>query len=292
MNKRTAGKYVSMATFLLPAFALIVIFSYYPALSGILHSFTNWDIGGNADFIGITNYVEMWKDAVFVKSMLNALRYAVFHVVVNVSVPVLVALLIFHLRTPRSRYLYRVLFLIPAIIPGIVTYLIWGFIYAPYDGILNTLLELLRLGDHTRAWLGDPETALYAIFFIGFPFVSAFNMLIIYAGLTGIGTSVFDAAEIDGAGVVARLLHIELPLIRPQIMLVLILSLIGGFSSYDVALILTQGGPMNATMLPGLYMYRNAFQFGKMGYASAMGTLLFVLLFILAIFSQRYRRQT
>jgi len=292
LNKRTAGKYVSMATFLLPAFALIVIFSYYPALSGILHSFTNWDIGGNADFIGITNYVEMWKDAVFVKSMLNALRYAVFHVVVNVSVPVLVALLIFHLRTPRSRYLYRVLFLIPAIIPGIVTYLIWGFIYAPYDGILNTLLELLRLGDHTRAWLGDPETALYAIFFIGFPFVSAFNMLIIYAGLTGIGTSVFDAAEIDGAGVVARLLNIELPLIRPQIMLVLILSLIGGFSSYDVALILTQGGPMNATMLPGLYMYRNAFQFGKMGYASAMGTLLFVLLFILAIFSQRYRRQT
>jgi raffinose/stachyose/melibiose transport system permease protein len=281
-----------MAAFLFPAFALILVFSYYPAFSGLFHSFTDWDIGGSENFVGLDNFIKMWSDDVFLISMKNALQYAVFRIVVYVSVPLFVALLIFHLRGSRARYLYRVGFLIPYIVPSVVYWLVWGFVYAPYDGILNSLLEAVGLENLTKAWLGNPDTALYAIMFIGFPFVGAFFMLILYAGLEGIGSAVFDAAEIDGAGATSRLLRIELPLIRPQIMLILILSAIEGFSSYAVALILTSGGPMNATMFPGLYMYRNAFQFGRMGYAASIGTILFIILFVLAVFSQRYRKQT
>ncbi len=291
MTKRIAHKYLNMVTFLLPTFILIIVLSYYPAFSGLFHAFTNWDIGGNSQFVGFENFTTMWKDPVFQISMKNVLQYGLFRTAVYTIVPLIVALLIFHLRSERARYWFRVGFLIPYIVPSVVLWLVWGFVYAPYDGIINTFLESIGLENLTRAWIGDPDTALQAIMFIGFPFVGTFFMLMIYAGLEGIGSAVFDAAAIDGAGTITRLLRIELPLVRPQIILVLILGMIESVSFYDVALILTSGGPMNSTMFPGLYMYNNAFKYGKMGYASAIGTILFIVLFVLSILSQKYRKQ-
>ena len=292
MSTRTTRRYLVMGTFLLPSFALIVLFSYYPALSGLLHAFTNWDIGGKWRITGLENFVSMWRDRVFIASMTNMLKYTAFHVVAYTVVPLTVALLIFHARSDRARYWFRVCFLIPYVVPSVVYWLVWSFIYAPYDGILNNLIRAVGVKGFKQAWLGNPDTALGAVMFIGFPFVGAFFMLILYAGLEGIGQAIFDAAEIDGARTFARLFRIELPLILPQAMLIIILGAIEGFSSYDVVLLLTSGGPMNSTMFPGLYMYQNAFRFGRMGYACAIGTLLFAVLFALAMVSQRYRSRT
>jgi raffinose/stachyose/melibiose transport system permease protein len=211
---------------------------------------------------------------------------------VVMTAPLIIAKVIFSLKSERARYVYRVLFLLPIVVPGVATLMIWqGMIYGD-AGFLNEVLTLAGREDLTRGWLSDPETVLWAIVFIGFPFAGGINILIYYAGLANISDSVHEAAELDGAKGIGKFLRIDVPLVMSQIKLLTILTVIGTVQGFEGLFILTKGGPGFKTMVPGLWMYMNAFSFQRMGYACAIGVILFILILALTVLNMRYFRSS
>lgn len=279
--------------FLIPSFAFLITFVYYPALSAFFHSFFRWNGFNIKVFIGFRNFITIWHDPTMHISALNIIKLTIASVIIIVSSPLLAAELIFHLRNLRAAYFYRVLFVIPMVVPWMVTFLFWKFIYNPEVGLLNQLLSVLGLGDLTQVWLGDYKLALYCIIFAGFPWVSGFAfsgfaLLVYLAGLLNIPPAVLDAGKIDGATGFIRIWRIELPLITSQIKLMIIWTLIIVIQDFIKVMILTGGGPGDSTMVPGLHMYNNAFTYSKMGYGCAIGTVLFFIILTLTIINIKY----
>lgn len=275
--------------FVLPTVILLCIFNYYPAFSGLYHSLFDWYVGGESRFIGFRNFIEILTDKNFHVSVINVIKLTIWNILVpTLIIPIFIAELIFNLHSYKAKYIYRILVITPMVIPGIVNLLIWQFIYDADYGLLNSILKWMGLGHLTRAWLGDPNTALYAIMAIGFPWIGGTTVLIYLAGLMNIPSSVFDAALIDGVIGLKRFFSIDLPLITGQIKLNLILALIGSIQGYGTMLVLTGGGPGISTLVPGLYMYQFAFNYGRMGFASAVGVILFVVILFLTIINLKY----
>lgn len=276
---------------ILPGLALLLTFVYLPVVWAFSKSLFEFEVGGVSTFVGLHNYREfLTADPTMLPSMLHMAALTFFAVCVRLSIPLLVAKLIHTLPFERTRYIYRIIFLIPIVVPGVAVQLIWlGMIYSDY-GLLNETLRLFGLETLTRGWLNDPGTALVAIMFIGFPFVSGFDVLIYYAGLSSIPEEVIEAASIEGCVGVRRFFLIDLPLVLSQLKLILILTVIAGVQGFESLFILTRGGPGFETMVPGLWMYFNAFSFQRMGYACAIGVLLFLMIFGLTVVNLRYFR--
>lgn len=269
---------------LVPCFTLLIVFNYYPAFLAMWGSIFTLDYGRDGEFVGLDNFREMFRDPTFRESIGNVVALTLFGTITAVTVPVIVAEWIFRLRSDRAQYFYRIIMVWPAIVPGIVTLLLWQFIYDPYDGILNQILAWVGLDQWAQnAWLADPDLALFALMGSGFPFVGGIGVLIYLAGLQSISTEIFDAASLDGASGFRRFLTIDLPLIRGQIRLILVLSIIEGLQAIVGPLVLTRGGPVDSTMVPGLYMYEQAFTYGRLGYASAIGVVVFIAVFSLTL---------
>jgi raffinose/stachyose/melibiose transport system permease protein len=274
---------------LAPTLLLILVFNLAPFFWAFALSLFNYEVGGTAHFVGLQNYGEFLKlDPTFWPSMFNMAFLTGFGLAVNLAVPLIVARFIFALRSERASYLYRILFLIPIVVPGVAIQLIWGGMIYSDDGLLNSTLSLIGLGHWVQGWLSSPRTALGSLAFIGFPFVNGINTLIFYAGLSNIPQSVHEAAELDGANGVRKFFAIDLPLLLSQIKLILILSIIAGIQGFEGIFMLTRGGPGFATMVPGLWMYFNAFSFQRMGYACAIGVILFLLILVFTTLNNRY----
>ena len=265
--------------FLAPSFLLMLLFSYYPFLSAIQHSFTRWTVGGVSRFVGLNNFIELAGDDIFRTALVNLLLLSAFAIVVNVTAPLFAAELVFNMKSARLQYASRALLVFPMVVPFIVMVLVWGFIYDAEVGIINQFLSLMGLEELRRAWLGDQRFALPAMMFIGFPWVGGFSLLIYLSGLQAISSEIIDSALIDGVNVVKRFWFIDLPMVLGQVKLILILSVINSLQSFGVQLILTEGGPGFATLVPGLYMYNMAFWYARMGYATTIGFVLFILIF-------------
>ena len=277
MIKRT-GFFIYLA--LLPTFALIAIFNYWPIYSAFKHAFYRWDPGGIHIFIGLRNFVRLADDPVFWKSLKNLVIIILVNSTIKIAVPLAVAVMIFHLAREKIRYMYRVLFVIPMVVPTMVIILIWSYIYSD-AGVLSEFFRSVGLEQFDRAWLGSPSTALASVLGVGFPFVSGLALLVFYAGLMNISESIFDAARIEGASSFRLFFNIELPLLLRQVRVILVLTVLGSVQGYEIFLILTRGGPGYETMVPGLWMYLNGFSFNEMGYACCIGFVLF--LFMLGI---------
>jgi raffinose/stachyose/melibiose transport system permease protein len=283
-------KYVPIYLFLVPTFVFLLIFTYYPILSALIHSLYRWD-GVHAEFVGLANFREMFTvDRAFMTSLLNVLRLTAFRVGVALTVPLLAAEVIFGLKNERTAYFWRVLLIVPMVIPWVVLILVWLFIYDPQMGILNTLLRGIGLGRLALLWLGDTRLALWCIAFYGFPWVSGLNLLIYLAGLDAIPLELLDAAAIDGASRFKRILRVDIPMIMGQIKLIFIMTIITQLQNFQDILIFTNGGPGQSTFVPGLVLYHSAFYYSKMGYASAIGVSLFVVILIITTINMKYIR--
>lgn len=285
-------KFRSTATcygIILPAVVLLLVFVYLPVIWAITSSFFQFEIGGESKFVGVDNYQEfLFSDPTCWPSMLTMLMLTTFAVCVRLTVPLVVAKLIHSLPKERSRYIYRIVFLVPIVVPGVASQLIWGnLIYADH-GMLNELLRGLGLETWTHGWLSDPRTVLAAIMIMGFPFVGGFDVLIYYAGLSNIPESVSEAAAIDGCTGIRKFFLIDIPMVLSQLKLILILTIIGGLQGFEALFVLTKGGPGFKTMVPGLWMYFNAFSFQRMGYACAIGVILFIMIFGLTLINLKY----
>ncbi len=274
---------------LIPTFTLLLIFNYYPAFMGLYRSFFEWDIGLPPKFVGLGNFVELFtEDQVFQKSLGNVTILTLWRVVSGVTIPFMVAEMIFNLRNQTSQYSYRVLMILPTVVPGIVGLLLWQFIYDGTHGLLNALLAGIGLESWQQPWLGSPKTALYAVTFMGFPWVSGVTVLIYLAGLQGISRDVIDSTKVDGCSGLRRIWSIDVPLIMGQIKLITVLAVIGGLQGWVGIFVMTAGGPGTASMVPGLWMYNNAFLWNKMGYASSIGMFLFVLIMGITFFNMKF----
>ncbi|MDQ3248577.1 MAG: ABC transporter permease subunit, partial [Chloroflexota bacterium] len=274
--------------FLIPTLTLLLIFNYYPALSGLYHAFTVWKPGVETRWVGLAQFQQILRDAYFWVGIKNAALLIFTGYAKTFTVPLLVAELIFAIRNRAVQYGIRSLFVIPLVVPGVVGILLWTNIYDPNIGLLNKTLQALNLEPWTRVWLGDENTALWSIIAIGFPWVSAFALLIFYGGLISIPQELFDASKVDGASVWRRFWSLDLPLLLPQFKLLLILGFIGGVQEFQSIFITTGGGPGNVTYTPALELYYQAVRFNNFGLASAIGTVLFLVILLGTVFYMRY----
>ena len=278
---RRARKYWYCYVMMLGTFVLLITFSYYPAFSAILHSFTIWDGFRPAQWIALDNYKEVFTSDAMGKAFVNMGLLVLWQVLRAAIFPLLGAALVYRLRQEKLAYFYRLLFVLPIVVPATVGILVWRQFFDPNVGLLNDVLR--SVGMKGLSWLNSEQTALVSLMVIGFPWIDGVGMLIYLAGLLAIPTEVNEAAIMDGAGSLRRFFSIELPLVIPQIRLIVILNVIGALQGFGWQLLVTRGGPNSATSVPAWEMYQSAMVGGRFGYASAIGMILFVLIFVLTL---------
>jgi raffinose/stachyose/melibiose transport system permease protein len=262
-----------------------------PALSAIWHSFTIWDGYRPAQWVGLQNFREIFNsEVIFRKAFLNMTILAAWGIFRAVVFPLIGAALIYRLRSESVAYAYRLVFVFPIVVPAVVGILIWKQLYEPNTGLFNELLKLL--GMTPLAWLNGPQTALPSLMFLGFPWIDGVGLLIYLAGLLDIPNEIIEASVVDGAGSTRRFFTIELPLIIPQLRIILILNVIGALQGFGWQLLVTRGGPNNATTVPAWEMYNAAMQAGRFGLASAIRVILFVVIFALTLINNRAVRSS
>ncbi|WP_020574277.1 carbohydrate ABC transporter permease [Actinopolymorpha alba] len=260
--------------FTAPGIIGLVWFYAYPVLASLYYSFTSATMVRPPAWIGATNYESLAKDPTWWQSLSNTIYYVVVSVPLGIAVALILALLL-NLKV-RGQSIYRVIFYLPAIVPLVASAVVWLYVFNPQYGVLNNVLNWF--GITGPGWLNDPVWAMPAI--IIFSTWGAGNlMIILLAGLQDVPKDLHDQAMVDGAGALARFRHVTLPFLSPHLLFALVTGLIAGFQFFTPIFVLTngQGGPAGSTLVSGLYLFQNAFQFFKIGYASAIAWVLFII---------------
>jgi raffinose/stachyose/melibiose transport system permease protein len=275
--------------FIIPTMVLVVIFIAWPFIYAF--NLAAYSTNGLTPgyFVGFGNFIALFKDPLFYHSFKVLGLYLVISVPLQTLAPLFGAKLIYSLKSDKLGYFFRVILVLPLIVPGMVSILVWQQIYFS-DGALNSLLSAIGFGHVSISWVGDPNTALFALIFMAVPFIGGINMLIYLAGFMNLPNSLYEAAKLEGAGWWHIFKKIECPLLMPQVRISFILSIVGLIQYYDSVLVMTQGGPANSTLLTGYYMFENAFQFGKLGYATAIGIILFAICLILTFINLKFMK--
>lgn len=264
--------------FVLPLVALFLVFSLYPFARTIQLSLTDWDgLSPSFDYTGFANYFQALHDRIWWASMWHGLLFAVVALTLMQGVAMALALGV-NLRS-RGQAIYRTLFYLPPVLSGVVVALIWKWIYQPYGGPLDDLLDAVGLDSLARPWLGDSHTALWAVSAASIWQGVGNAFLLFLAARQGVPEELYEAAVVDGAGPRQRFRHITLPAMTPAIGLVSVLTLLGAMQIFNLVLAMTNGGPGYATEVPVLHIYRSAFGLSQFGYASALSVIFGVLLF-------------
>jgi len=287
---RKLGFAVRAALLFAPSLILILLFSYYPAIRSLIGGFTQWNGFGAATFVGIRQYIQYVQSAAFAAEMRNVLILIGGSILISVVSQFTAAEIVAHLHG-RTQTVVKYALALPIVLPIIVQIDIWAYMFTPQGGVIDTALQAVGLPNID--WLGSPNTALLAILLIGFPWVSQLGFLIFLGGIQQLPHEIGEAASLDGAGIFRKIFKIDLPLLRPQFRVVVILSAIFAVQNFIPILLLTRGGPGNATEVPGLDMYISAFEGDQYGYGMAIGTLMFVgMLVITIICNQALRSKT
>jgi len=255
----------------------LVIFMVIPAIASIVISFTNWNMMNTPSFIGLANYKELISDALFWKTLKNTAVYVFWKVPVNVFISLVFAVLLN--REMYGRGIFRAIFFLPMVASSVSVALLWLPLFETSNGILNVMLNAVGLKG--LSWIYSQETAMMSVVMVALWKEIGYYMVMFLAGLQGIPATYYEAAEIDGASPIHTFFQITVPLISPVTFFVFIISIIGSFQIFDLTTVLTAGGPANSTYTTIMYVYKAGFNFFRMGYASAISTILFVIILIL-----------
>ncbi len=280
---KTVWKHKVAYIMIIPSFVLLAMFNYTPMVIAVTRAFTNWSSKATTmaeiEWVGFYNFQRMFTEGYFLIGVKNIVILALTGMVKTFTMPLIAAWLVYSLNTDRKKYIFRFLFVLPIVVPGMVGTLMWQQIYNTGGG-LDQILTALGLEEWIHVWLGEEKTAIWSIVFMGIPYIGAFPFLMYYGGLTSIDNSLYEAARIDGANRWKIFWKIQIPMIAPQMKLLFMLQFIGCIQDYGGVYLLTGGGPGTATYTPGLELYYNATRFGNYGYACAMGLVMFVFIFI------------
>ncbi|MCA9994760.1 MAG: sugar ABC transporter permease [Anaerolineales bacterium] len=271
--------------FLLPSLIGFVTFYAVPGVRGLYISFTDWDMLSDPTFIGVENYVDMFQDKQFWRS----LQVTVYYVLLNIPLQTILAigLAVMMDRVTKSNII-RGLFIMPWLLPPVIVALIWLWMLDPSLGFVNNLLQVF--GISRQPFLGSPDQAMPSIALINIWQYTGYTALLFFAGLQTIPKAIYEAAAIDGATERRIFWSITLPLLRPVLVFVLVTTIIGSFQIFDTIAVTTGGGPIDATRVITWYIFEYAFQRFQMGYATAVSVVLFLILIIATILQMRILR--
>ena len=287
VRKRELINYGKGIAFVSPWLVGFLAWTVYPILASLYYSFTRYDVLNSPRWIGLENFTELFlHDQKFRIVTGNTLYFVTVGVPVGVVVAFLLAFLLNN--ELKLRPFFRTIFFLPSIVPAVATAMVWLWIYNPRYGLINSILA--NYGITAVPWLSSPTLVKNSLIIIH-AWAQGGAMVIFLAALQDVPRSLYDAALVDGANGWRRFWHITIPMCTPAVLFVLLTSLINMFQYFTIGWLLTAGGPNLATEFYGIYLYRNAFQFFKMGYASAQAWVLFVLvvLFTIAIFRSSAR---
>jgi len=284
LQRREALEGIVMA---LPWMIGFVIFTAGPMLAAIYLGLTKWDIITPPRFVGLGNYVELFtEDRLFLQSVRVTTLYTIMSVPIHVIFGFLLASLL-NARVPGTN-LFRSIFYLPSVLPLVASAVLWSWLLNPEFGLVNYALS--RIGIKGPGWLTSETWALPAIVFMNVQFIGI-TMVIMLAGLQRVPQELYEAAELDGAGRWSRLRYITLPMMSSVIFFTIVININNSFQTFTQAYVMTNGGPSNATLFYMLYLYNNAFRFYKMGYASAMALLLFIVMVVITLVQFRLSRR-
>jgi multiple sugar transport system permease protein len=285
-------------TFIAPWIFGFLVFTLGPIVASLLLAFCQWDLINPAQWAGIGNFQRIFgQDELFLQSLWNTLYFTVISVPLGVIGSLAVALLL-NVKFKGQAW-FRTAYYLPAVTSAVAASVLWMWVFNPDFGLLNTAIDglhltwlanLLHLVDpdkHKILWLNDERLAKPALILMGLWGIGG-GMIIFLAGLQGIPGALYEAAELDGAGTVSRFRNVTLPMLTPTIFFTLIMGVIGSFQVFTQAFVMTAGGPHNATLFYVLYLYQNAFQFLKMGYASALAWILFAFILVATLIQFRF----
>lgn len=280
---------------LLPTFLLVWFFNYRGILTAFVRAFTNWSTTNNTvakmEFVGLDNFRRMFSEGYFLIGMKNLVLLIVTGVLKVLTMPLIAAWLVYAVNGNKRKYMYRFLFVLPVVVPGVVMAMTWQKIYDPNIGLLNEVLGVLGMSGLQQVWLGNAKTAIWAIIFMGFPFISAMAFFVYYGGFINIGKEIEESARVDGANRHQIFWKIQLPMIKPQLSIMITLTLIGVMQDFNNIYIMTGGGPGTSTYVPALELYLNVAQFGRYGYACALGVVLFAFTMAITLINMRLTRE-
>ncbi|SEG90866.1 multiple sugar transport system permease protein [Actinacidiphila yanglinensis] len=268
-----------------PAVAGFLVFFAYPAVKGVYYSFTSFHILTPPKWVGLANWREMFGDSVFWHSLLVTAYFVGLSVVAGVLIS-LVTAVVLHRLTGST--VIRGLILLPFLISGVVSALVWQWMLDPQLGIVSRLLEKIT-GSHTL-FLGDSHWAIPTLAAISVWKSMGYNAILIFAGLQTIPASVYEAGRLDGAGEAQMFRRLTVPLLRPILAMVVVLTVIGSFQVFDIVQVTTRGGPANASNVLQMYIYEKGFGELDFGYAATMSLALFVLLSAITFTQMRLAR--
>lgn len=292
LRTKRVKDYLSPWLFILPAVVLYSFTKYYPILQSIFVSFFKFSvIKPPGEFIGLKNYLDLFKDQYFYQDLGNMIWYFIIIMLINFWPPIIVAILVNEVR--KHKTVFRAFYFIPAIAPTIAVQLIWKYIWNPDYGMANQLLKLFGLpGD--QMWLNSPELVKWCLYIPYFIMCGGMNFVIYLAALQDVPNELYEACVIDGGGILARIRYVTLPGIKHVIEIMLVLQIINVVNLINEPLIMTGGGPAGASETLSLYAYRTAIKDLNYGKSFAISTIVFILSFVLTsiqmkISSNRYK---
>lgn len=266
----------------LPYMVSFSLFIAFPLVFSFILIFHKWNIITPMEWVGFRNFNRLFQDVLFFKAMWNTVVFLIIHIPLQIAVALLLA--VFLNQKIKFKGFFRAVFFLPVVISGVVITLLWNQLYNYETGLFNLLL--LKFGMSKIPWINDPSWAMPSIAIMATWKNVGLYIVLFLVGLQGIPNYMYEAADIDGATSVQKFFFITVPALNSTMVLVVILSTIGGFSLFIEPFVMTGGGPMNSTLSALLYIYNQAFYFGHMGYAATLG-FFFALIVLIVVLVQR-----
>lgn len=281
--KRAARNQINGILFALPWILGFLVFTLYPLIQALYYSFTKYNLLKEPKFIGLANYIKIFTDdSLFLKVLMNTMYMVVFGVSISIVTTLLISLLLNDKRLKGTSG-FRVMFFIPTLVPTIILCVLWMLIYnsgGSGGGLMNQMLA--AVGIKGPEWLGDQNWSKMALIIMRT--WGAGNLIIIFlGGLQSISEELYEALSIDGGNFLQKTFYITLPMLKPIIVYNVITSIIVTMQNFNEAFIMTKGGPADSTYMYALYVYRNAFQYSNMGYASALSWIMLLITLVLTL---------
>lgn len=268
--------------FIAPNFFIYITFVFIPIFWTMGLSLTNYDLN-TMEFVGLQNFIGLFSDRIFLKSLWNTMRYTIMVLPLGMVIGLMLAMLI--QKKFIGRAFFRAVFYLPQVISLVASSLAWMYLFGE-NGILNMLLR--TMGVSRIGWLTDPSISIFSIVVLSLWMISGYNMLLFLSGLQSIPSHLYEAAAIDGATPIQSFFNITLPQLAPTTFFVFVMSCISSFQVFGQVYMMTGGGPDNATTTLAHQIYINAFQYYKMGYASAMSVILLLIILLITLVNFRY----
>ncbi|MCM1004161.1 MAG: sugar ABC transporter permease [Candidatus Gastranaerophilales bacterium] len=274
MNNNKVGIF-----FVLPALIGTFIFIVIPIFCSFGLSFTEWDLLNEIKFVGLENYKAVFTEPVFFQILINTLVYAICTTIFAVAIPLVIASI---LNTKlRGAEWFKTIYFIPFITPAVVIAIVWGWIFDPNIGAINTLF-------HTHLnWLFDTRLAMPVLIFVSVWKLIGYNVVLFLTGFSTINQNVYEAAKIDGAGEKETFFKITLPLLKPTTYFVTLVTAISSFQIFDLIYVMTEGGPKDATNVIVYSIYKYAFEYFDIGKSCALAYILFIVIFVLTLLQKK-----